>query len=78
MRDAGGFGDFRLLEGPEGEEAAANAVRINDCVLIAEGFPRTAELLDRSGYAVRQVPVSQAALLDGGLSCMSLRYQAIR
>jgi dimethylargininase len=71
------FRDFRVLEVPEGEDAAANAIRVNDTVLIAAGFPRTAELLDASGYAVTQVPVGQAALLDGGLSCMSLRYRPI-
>ena len=78
LRDAKCFGDFRVLEVPAGEDAAANAVRVNGYVLIAAGFPRTAELLEQSGYAVQPVPVSQAALLDGGLSCMSLRYRASR
>jgi dimethylargininase len=65
---------FRVLTVPQGEEAAANAIRINDTVLISSGFPATAELLDRHGYRIREVPTSQAALLDGGLSCMSLRF----
>ncbi len=78
LYDAKCFDDFRVLEVPEGEDAAANAIRVNEWVLIADGFPRTAELLEQSGYTVQQVPVSQAALLDGGLSCMSLRYRAIR
>jgi len=67
------FDAFRVLTVPEGEEAAANSIRVNDRVLVPEGFPQTAGLLAREGYRVETVPVSQAALLDGGLSCMSLR-----
>lgn len=69
-----GFAAFRRLRVPAGEEPAANAVRINDRLLVASGFPRTAELLSNAGYRVERLPVSQAAMLDGGLSCMSLRF----
>jgi dimethylargininase len=68
------FAGFEVLAVPEGEEAAANSIRINDTVLVPAGFPATARLLMGSGYAVETVPVSQARLLDGGLSCMSLRF----
>lgn len=67
------FAPFRVLTVPHGEEAAANSVRINDTVLVPEGFPATAALIAGEGYAVQTVAVSQASLLDGGLSCMSLR-----
>jgi len=69
----GCFAGYRVREVPEGEEAAANVVRVNDLVLMPAGFPRTAELLDRAGHAVREVPTAQAATLDGGMSCLSLR-----
>jgi dimethylargininase len=68
------FAPFRVLTVPPGEEAAANAIRVNDTVLLAEGFPATAELLSRENYTLEAVPVSQAGLLDGGLSCLSLRF----
>jgi len=68
------FSPFRVLTVPEGEEAAANAIRINDTVLVRAGFPATAELIHREKYDVEIVPATQAALLDGGLSCMSLRF----
>lgn len=67
------FSSFRVLMVPRGEEAAANTLRINDTVLVPAGFPATADLLRREGYTVETVAVSQAGLLDGGLSCMSLR-----
>ena len=69
------FSTFKVLTVPSGEEAAANSIRVNDKVLVPAGFPTTAELIDKENYAVEIVPTSQAALLDGGLSCMSLRIK---
>ena len=57
-----------------GEEAIANAIRFNDTVFVSAGFPRTTETLSKAGYKVVPLETSQAALVDGGLSCMSLRY----
>ena len=68
------FRDYRVIEVPEGEEAAANSIRVNETVLTPAGFPATADCLDRAGYDVQTVPAGQAALLDGGLSCQSLRF----
>jgi dimethylargininase len=47
---------------------------VNGHLLLAAGFRRTAEMLRGYGYEVVEIPTSQAALLDGGLSCMSLRF----
>lgn len=68
------FAGLRVLTVPPGEQPAANSIRVNDSLLIPGGFPETAEMLAREGYSVVTVPVSQASLLDGGLSCMSLRF----
>lgn len=68
------FAPFRVLTVPPGEEAAANSIRVNGTVLVPAGFPATADLIARADYALEVVPASQAALLDGGLSCMSLRF----
>lgn len=66
--------DYERIEVPADEAYAANAVRINDRVLIAEGFPRTAAMLEARGYAVLRVAASEFRKLDGGLSCLSLRF----
>ena len=71
---SGMFDDFRVLIVPEGEEPAANAVRVNDRVLISDGFPHTAELLAKSGYRLVALATREIAKLDAGLSCMSLRW----
>jgi len=68
------FDDYAVMETPPGEEAAANCIRVNDRVLIPAGYPATERKLSAAGYDVRVVPASQAALLDGGLSCQSLRF----
>ena len=68
------FAGYRVIEAPESEAAAANLVRINDVVLLSKGYPRTHELLDGAGYRVVVVPTHEAAKVDGGLSCMSLRF----
>jgi len=70
---AGRFTGFRIIETAPGEEAAANAVRVNDVLLCPAGFPRTAERLDAAGYAVTPIGNREAARLDGGMSCLSLR-----
>ena len=71
---SGCFDGYRVLPVPEGEEAAANAIRFNNLVLMADGFPRTAEMLDKAGYEVVQIDNRDCAKLDGGMSCLSLRF----
>ncbi len=61
---------------PTGEEAVANALRVNDTVLIAAGFHRTADLLTNRGYKVVTLTLDEVMKLDAGLSCMSLRWFA--
>ncbi|MFY2824574.1 dimethylarginine dimethylaminohydrolase family protein [Ruegeria sp. MALMAid1280] len=73
--DASGcFEGYRVLHVADGEEAAANAIRFNNLVLMAAGFPRTAEMLDREGYEVVEIDNTDCAKLDGGMSCLSLRF----
>ena len=72
---SGCFSGYRIIECPCGEEAAANLVRVNGVVLVSAGYSKTADVLASEGYEVRSVSTVQAARLDGGLSCMSLRFR---
>lgn len=74
---SGCFKGYKLIDAPEGEEAAANAIRVNDLVLIPAGFPKTADRLTRAGYDIRQIGNSECAKLDGGMSCLSLRFATL-
>jgi len=71
---SGAFKGMNVIETANGEDAAANAIRVNDYVFLSAGHPKTAERLGAAGYSVKILNTSQAALVDGGLSCMSLRY----
>lgn len=71
---SGCFDGYRVLHTADGEEAAANAIRFNGLVLMAAGFPTTAETLDQAGYTVVEIDNSDCAKLDGGMSCLSLRF----
>jgi len=68
------FDGYRKLIVPESEKAAANALRLNDTILIGDRFPKTIELLRQEGYEVRALPTDGIGRLDAGLSCMSLRW----
>lgn len=72
----GVFEGFNTLVTPEGEEGAANALRVNDVVFLGARFPHTAEMLDEHGFTVVPLSISEIAKIDAGLSCMSLRWMA--
>jgi len=76
LADSGVFSDYTVVTVPAGEEAAANAVRIGDTVVLPSGYPATRQLLIDAGYSVTTVDNSEPAAIDGGLSCMSLRIPA--
>jgi dimethylargininase len=68
------FEDQRIILVPEGEEGAANIVRYNDVVFLSAGYPKSEALLKSEGFNVVMLDTSEAAKVDGGLSCMSLRF----
>ncbi len=73
--DASGcFENYRVIHTCDGEEAAANSIRFNQLVLMPAGFPATLERLQAAGYEVREINNSECAKLDGGMSCLSLRF----
>ena len=74
LSDTGCFAGYRIINTADGEEAAANAIRFNELVLMPAGIPQTAEKLSAAGYDVREVGNTEAAKLDGGMSCLSLRF----
>ena len=57
---------------PADETYAANAVAIGTRVIVAEGFPRTLELLHAAGFTPHPVPTSEVRKADGSLTCQSL------
>ena len=68
------FEGYRVIEVAEGEEACANTIRFNDAVIAPAGFARTMARLTEAGFKVVQIGNSECAKLDGGMSCLSLRF----
>ena len=56
-----------------GEEYAANCVRVNDHVLVAAGFRACAARSSGSATLI-VLDMSEFQKMDGGLSCLSLRF----
>ena len=63
----------RLLVNPD-ETYAANCVRVNDALLVAAGFPRFEASARRLGLEAIVLDMSEFEKMDGGLSCLSLRF----
>ena len=66
--------DWEILRVDPGEDYAANCVRVNDTVLVAAGFPRLESAIRRLGHRVVPLEMSEFRKMDGGLSCLSLRW----
>jgi dimethylargininase len=58
----------------EAESYAANSLWINGKVLVPDGFPKTKRKIEKAGYDTIVLNVSEFRKIDGGLSCLSLRF----
>jgi dimethylargininase len=70
----GEFPGYDLVCVDQAELYAANCIRVNDHVLIADGYPNFAAKLRELGYQKIALDMSEFQKMDGGLSCLSLRF----
>lgn len=68
------FQDYKKIVLDPAEEYASNTLWINDCLLVPAGFPRTKPQLMGLGLDIIELDISEARKMDGGLTCMSLRF----
>jgi dimethylargininase len=68
------FHRFELIRVSADESYAANCVRVNDRVLAAAEFPELTEELIARGFDPLVLEMSEFQKMDGGLSCLSLRF----
>ncbi len=75
---AEGCFDTNVLKGysrvvvPRGEKYAADCLAVNGAVLIAKGNPKTKMLIEREGFAVKELDMSEFRKGDGALTCLSI------
>ena len=74
LMDKPEFQKYDLILVDDDESYAANCLWINDKVLVPKGFPKTKEKIEQANYRTIEVDVSEFRKLDGGVSCLSLRF----
>jgi dimethylargininase len=67
---------FDLVEVAGDEPWGGDVAIANDTVIAAAAYPKTLAILEREGFVVRAVDVSEFAKAEGGVTCMSLIFQA--
>ncbi|UCC54768.1 MAG: hypothetical protein JSV68_12505 [Anaerolineaceae bacterium] len=68
------FDGFDKILVDEEEAYAANTLLVNGRLLTPQGFPRTKAKLLQAGFQIVEMETSELQKMDGGLSCMSLRF----
>ena len=68
------FKNSNLIIIPDEEAYAANCIWVNDKVIVPAGFPKVEKAVRDAGYEVIVTVTSEYRKLDGGLSCLSLRF----
>ena len=68
------FAQYSKTVIPEEEAYAANCIWVNGTVIVPEGFPAVKAAVESLGYPVLLVDTSEFRKIDGGLSCLSLRF----
>lgn len=68
------FEKFNKIEIEMDEAYGANCIWVNDYVIVPEGYPKVQKKIEELGYKVLVVDTSEYRKIDGGLSCLSLRF----
>jgi dimethylargininase len=68
------FNGFNLIHIDDDESYAANSLWVNGTVIVPDGFPNTRKKIGKAGYKTISLDVSEFQKVDGGLSCLSLRF----
>ena len=68
------FKHMDIIPVPTDEAYAANSLWINGTVLVPEGYPVTLQNIISADYETIVLDMSEFRKLDGGLSCLSLRF----
>jgi dimethylargininase len=68
------FKDFKIIPVDDHESYAANSIWVNDCVIMPSGYHNTQKAIENAGLKVLVVNTSEFRKIDGGVSCLSLRF----
>jgi len=65
---------FEQVVIPDHESYAGNSLFVNGRVIVPAGFPGTRALIDGLGIETIESDVSEFRKMDGGLTCLSIRF----
>ena len=74
LADRPEFCGYDLVRVNDDEMYAANCIRVNDHLLVAAGYPTLEETLRDLGDHTIALEMTEFQKMDGGLSCLSLRF----
>ena len=64
--------NYRKIVVPKGDEYAADCLAVNGTILVAKGYPKTKKSIERAGFLIRELDVSEFRKGDGALTCLSI------
>jgi dimethylargininase len=62
----------RKIVVPKGEEYAADCLATNGTILTPKGHPKTKKLIEKEGFTVEELEISEFRKGDGALTCLSI------
>lgn len=68
------FQHYRQIIVADTEAYAANCIRVNNTVIMAQDFDYSLRAVQEHGFKVITLDMSEFRKIDGGLSCLSLRF----
>jgi dimethylargininase len=74
--DTESLAGFELVDVSEEEPAAANALLLNDVIVMPASFPKTCALLETRGFRVRLIDVSELQKAEAAVTCCSLIFNS--
>lgn len=67
---------FEWVDVDQSEPHAGNALQIGDTVIFPASYPRTAELIEKKGFKLERIDISELQKAESGLTCSSLIFES--
>lgn len=74
LRESDILDKFQKIIVPDEEEYCGNSIMVNNKLFFPQGYPKTKKVLEEKGFDIVEIDTSEYRKIDGGLSCLSLRF----
>jgi len=71
------FTEYAVVEIEKNEPYAANCLNLNGNVYLPSAFPKTAEKIEKAGFPVNTINISELQKAEGALTCSSILFKEI-